>query len=1331
MSSEIVTTDIATSVLDGINEINGTRRNYDSTSDERRCLDLTPAQIALSLKSFSYNLGIVSDGTSIRLDEHEIYFKFPVNISMIDSASQERSFVYTASDRAAVGHPSLHVFVDGLKIPDNEIKFYPTKSNVDVFVPLKYINQESGSSIIVEKILYDLVPYLRFYAEKTSEQYVTISATPDQIERASIKERNVQIYVNKRLYTGSRSVAVTGNNSILVSIYQEVQNAEVEVIIDNAIQYFFPGQNQPLLDHVVFEIPESYIDSIHGPVSKFSCYFFVDGRRIPNTKVKQIGRLHFRYELGEIKQVHTSMCITDRAFIEDKDATLYACDYYLYNMIGCRAITEQQQNGSSGTIFDGNIDFDEVLNKRGTQYDRQLLNQLLKEYGELATPSTKVSHLLQGRPSSMRTFLENFGNEVYSYVVEFDGKGAFVYFGLPSTYELSDTRNYIISINDRHVPSDDIEIINKSLTDVFKVDAKYFEIGENDIDIIVIDERQVEYESFRPSDIELRDGYSTLKVTSFERVRNVDDIHILEKVVDDDSYNYVNDKRVGYKNIPDAMIEIDEDGVVNIVFETIPLNDFIVYNSNFSCKYSYTKPLSSDVMDVSIPLYTGGENNPVPFIPRGKIEVFAGNEKLINGLDYFIKHPVNEETAAGSFLILTRAVLPGTQIDIYFSNLKTKQIVSYEGYIKNNKYGLFYLGDLKYPVSLKYLDIYLNGKKVGDNDIDILSDKLIRIHSFNNPFYDLSVESTFNVEEDELAPYLALYEEDDFEKYIASLFRGVYYGRDARIDEEVPNFNAIYETFVDTVDSVNKRPNPTAREEEWIPNDNDNPDVIGISNDGSAMGGEDINCSIIVGGYVVFAGNKGRVATYQLATKTWGNYDDENAFSNDGAFVNGEDITAIVFCKNYILFGTASGHIGAYDLNKKTWCTIGSQLNMKIELNKLTPDIYPTNAIRKMIYLKEGSDLEQLYVMGDGGNCATYDFTDDVWYGYNTNTERQNCATVSHIMDAIYDAYFVTVNGNTILVVAGSNGEIASCRIKDNAWVMPNGQRYYMKKAAPSIYNDGSYRDNKDIYSCARYLVYYVYTGEDGVVTAYNTLTGEYISDPTQIRNITNAGSHSKFNNDNALVCYEDAILVAGSDLGKISNYAGSVQAWRSCDYGLGITDDGEMMDGNGIKSIVYTASDTNYIIFSGEGGKVCSYNVDVHEVPFRYDPYKTAFLKWYTTPGSAVISTVFDIGPDLCRKFSMYHNSDLSDYDIRIGSGDIDLIADIYMNDRGAYPNTIPRRLRFLAEMIQGMGDGRYTCDEIYQYYKENKYHNILYERDLVPLQSHVLDVDYDIHLT
>jgi hypothetical protein len=78
-----------------------------------------------------------------------------------------------------------------------------------------------------------------------------------------------------------------------------------------------------------------------------------------------------------------------------------------------------------------------------------------------------------------------------------------------------------------------------------------------------------------------------------------------------------------------------------------------------------------------------------------------------------------------------------------------------------------------------------------------------------------------------------------------------------------------------------------------------------------------------------------------------------------------------------------------------------------------------------------------------------------------------------------------------------------------------------------------------------------------------------------------------------------------------------------------------------------------------------------------------------------------------------------------------MDLISDIYMNDLGTYPDTIDRRLRFIAEMIQEMGSGRYTLEQAYEYYINNKYCNILYERDLIPLKGSFLDVDYDIILT
>lgn len=1326
--SELVTNDIAKSVLDNIIEVNATRRNYDSSSDERRCISLKPADIANYRAAFSYNVGTVSDGTYIRLDETEIYFRLPVNISMIESQSADESYIYRASDRAASENPSLQVFVDGLKIPDSEILFYPTKSNVDVFVPLKYVDQVRGSEFIIEKILYDLVPYIRFYAKSTSLQIFNIHITEDQFRRSEIRDRTVQIYINKTLYSGTRTVSMIGNTNIQVSLFSELQNAELEIIVDPSIQYFFPATQIESTQRLIYSVPESYIDSIHGPLSKFSCYFYMNGKRLMNTSITQIGRLHFACDLEDIApQPSIAMCVTDREFINDTKSIIYGSDYYLYNFIGCNAIDKYFKEEVSGTIFDEHIDWNEVLNNSGKLYDRQLLNKLVSEYEKLHSPSTKVSHILDGRPYSMRTLLEQYGNKTLSFVVEYSGRDSFVYFGLPDTYELSNTRHYDISINTYHVPTDEISIVNKNITDVFKIDAKYFSVGKNTIDINIVEDNPVEYETFEPKDINVQDGFNTLVVDTFKRAKYSEDICILEKVSNDASLNYDTDKNIGYRPITDAAIEIDDDGKVYILFETVPTKTFIVYNKNFSCLYTWTKPLTSGTMDIIIPIYTGSDANPIPFIPRGKLEVYAGNEKLISGIDYFVKDPTNEKTAAGSFVVIKRAILPGTNFDIYISNMKTKQIIEYPGYFTNNKYGLFYLGSLNYPVSLKYLNIYLNNKKVSESDIDILSDKLIRIHSFKTPMYDLSVESTFSVEEAELTPYINLYKEDDFEKYIESLFKGVYYNRPYDPNEgELPDFNKIYESFIDTVDSVNKRPNPTAREEEWIPSDNTDPDKNGVYNDGTAMGGEDINGSIISGGSAIFAGGSGRVASCKLSTLQWYNYNDEG-LCNDGSFVNFEDIKSVCFCKNYVVFGTSNGKIGVYDVVNFKWYSVNS-LEFNLKLNKLTEDIYPNKSINKIVY---DDSEERLMIMGDGGNVATYSFKTDTWYPYSS-TIYSEVACVSGIIENIYDGYITHQYGKTILVVAGSNGKIASCKLQDNAWTTPEGKKLVSKKTGPSIFHDGSSRNYKDIKAHCEFLNYTLYVGEDGVVTVYDSSTGVYTDDKTVTRNIANTGTHSKLNTTNALLTYESSYIVAGSDSGKISNYSGDVENWRNCDFGGGLTDDGEMMDDCDVRSILYTIGENNFFIFSGEKGKVCTYNVDVHEVPYRYDPYKTAFLKWYTTPGNAVISTIVDISEELATKFSMYHDSENSNYDISVAPGDLDLIADIYMNDLGTYPYLIASRVRFLAEMIQEMGDGRYTFEEAYKYYVDHKYNHMLYDRDIVPLKGcALLDVDYDIKLT
>lgn len=1343
MSESIVTNDIASSVLDGIIGVNETRRNLDSSADEQRCFSLTPAQISMYKKSFSYNVGSVSDGKTIRLDETNIYFKIPVNISMINGQAYDDSSIYRSSERAASGNNIVQVFVDGLKIPDSEVLFYPTRTNVDIFVPILYINQTLGSDFIVEKKCFDTsTPYVRYYNKSTSSQLYNIPINTDILNNTVINERTLKIYVNKFLYTGTRSLTVS-NNAISLTIAQQLSDAELEIIVDENIQYFIPGTMMSEGTKAIYEVPETYIDSIHGPLSKFSCMFYMNGKRIQNTKIKEVGRLHFEYDLPAKSSPVLSMYITDRALITDTDTILYGCDYYLYNMIGCSAITSALRTGVSGTIFDTHIDFNEVLNKNGDLFDRTKLNSMLNTYygvkapGSSSTdasivlnsPSTKTAYLLENKPYLMRTFLENYGNQVYNYTVNYNGRDAYVYFGLPDTYELSSTRSYDISINTYHIPTDEISIISKDITDVFKIDAKYFNAGNNTVEVSVINQIDIEYASFTPADILDSDGFKYVDVKTFTHAKYANDIYVLEEINSsiDGNLNYPTSSNSGYKCISDATVEIDDDGVVHVLFTTIPTRNFIIYNSNFACTYKYTKPLASSTMDIAIPLYTGGDKNPIPYIPKGKVTVYSGNEKLIDGIDYFIKHPVNEETAAGSFIIIRRAILPGTNIDIYFSNMKTKKIINYPGYFTNNPYGLFYLGNLTYPVSLKYLNIYVNNRKVTDSDIDILSDKLIRIHSLATPMYDLSVESTFTVEDSELQPYINLYKEDAFEIYIASLFKGVYYNRPYDPNEkDVPDYNAIYETFVDSVDAVNKAKNPVAKDAEWIPADNKDTSKSGIYSDGTAMGGEDINCSFIAGGSVVFAGNKGRVCSCKINTLSWSNYDSAKAVSNNGSFVNGDDILSSAVYNDYCIFGTKHGKIGVYDISKNTWYTEGSN-NCPINLNKVTSDIYPESAIYKILI---DDDDKLVIILGENGNVATYSFTTDKWYSY-TDKLTKNIAAVQGIMGNIYDAYIATVNSQTVIVVMGEKGKVASCKLASNAWTTPSGSRYLTYRAGPDIYSDGSFRDNADIYHCADYLNMKVLVGAGGRSSFYNVDSGKFVGSADS-RNISNTGSHSGNKNTNYIINYESSILITGNDDGAISSYYGDIQNWRAYNSNTGITDTGTMMSGCDIRSIVYTFGETNYIVFSGEKGKVCMYNVDVHEVPYRYDPYKTAFLKWYTTPGNATVITEFNISNELAKKFSMYHDQDDDNYDVSVAAGDMDLISDIDMDDGGTYPRLLSSRARFLADFIQSLPDGRYTPDQVYALYNSCGAKNMLYDRDLIPLRGgDLLDQDDDIQIT
>jgi hypothetical protein len=256
--------------------------------------------------------------------------------------------------------------------------------------------------------------------------------------------------------------------------------------------------------------------------------------------------------------------------------------------------------------------------------------------------------------------------------------------------------------------------------------------------------------------------------------------------------------------------------------------------------------------------------------------------------------------------------------------------------------------------------------------------------------------------------------------------------------------------------------------------------------------------------------------------------------------------------------------------------------------------------------------------------------------------------------------------------------------------------------------------------------------GEDGIVSYYSNSSHSFIN--TDNLNICDSvGFVSGGANINASVTYENKYVVTGCDNGYVTQYDGEVQNWNSYDSGIGISDRGINMEGNSIRTMQITTNSTNYIIFAGENGKVASYNIDVDEVPYRYDPYKTVFLKWYNTPGNAIIQSVWDIPKKIADMFDMYKEGD-ENGNICIRGGDNDVMVDIDMNDGDTYPWDIPSRKRFVANFIKSLPEGRYTPDEIDELYRNSPAANMLYVEDvesIVFASGDETDADEDIDLT
>ena len=499
------------------------------------------------------------------------------------------------------------------------------------------------------------------------------------------------------------------------------------------------------------------------------------------------------------------------------------------------------------------------------------------------------------------------------------------------------------------------------------------------------------------------------------------------------------------------------------------------------------------------------------------------------------------------------------------------------------------------------------------------------------------------------------------------------------------------------------------------------------------MDGNDIKTSLLVGNQYVVAGVNGKVASCYVDNVScdWTPCTGENAFEgaifSDGTIFNNETITSMAMYHGYLLFGTEEGRIVAYDTTAKVW-----YCKDEIELTKTK---WPEGKSINGIYaVSDPKDM--LIIYGEDGYVDSFVWDELSWNGTSDNEIRYSRIGIAltNVLQNdrdIYGMFETTQNGKKIYIFVGEDGCACSCNPDYNSWIYPDGRSFSsVGGGAPHIYNNGTDRDNKDILSVTKYFNYYILGGEEGVVTYYDTELNIWVKESNL--NIYNNGQNIAHQNIWSIQGYNDKYIFAAGGQGRVSEYFGSAQSWFDSDSGNGITSDGKYIEGRNIYTSVITSGDTSYIIFAGEDGKVCSYNIDEHEVPFRYDTFKSVFLKWYTTEGNARIQSKWDIPRRIERMFDMYKESNTGTGDICIRGGDDDLMMDIFMNDFGKYPWTLEARRRFIAQFIHDLPEGRYTLDEVLALYRESRASNMLYEEDLTILKSGDLhDLDETLLVT
>lgn len=717
---------------------------------------------------FSRDFNRNGDFVAFDRSERFLKFSFPININSPEDRAErqkERSAekpLTTLALRGKQNRPTVEAYVNGLKIPDQRVVMTMFESGIDVYIPEVYFQDEQNEVGLLINKYTAMDRYMQFYVRDRMQQQFVFT---NEDSRIQLDKQNLKVFRNGwKLMEGVHYTMRIEGQKLYVDL-SEILDKHETLEVANSSHCIHKADYRSKAD-AMLDFPEGILKEL--PVSPDILEVYKNGKRLFPHEIQVLTARH-----AKIKDFSRGDEVTVRVHYNEFSTAILDRNSYIDDLLRYFALKDRDQirdillNGKYEDVPDfvrdrvfppGYIPIRNVNPSRdGMTYDEFVVHAI-KEY--IKINSQNMRYLLK--------WFSGIGDKVFQYPDK-------------DRYERDDTTK-------------EMGDFNKTVFDNKKV-VYSMRLGEGDFELLVFindvkvlqrDVMQFDYmgnthvyiDSHRLKDNDLV-RFKLVKVRNrvYKKVFITDDGKSPHFLVSRESLGDIgklSDVRVMRQRGTGFAFMT---GGVDFLITEEPSNPkmirvlvasrregavYCVYNSSFF-EYRTSHFEGEDVRSRSaFPLDVRDPASGI-FLPRlsnyGNF-LFVDGEMLIEGLDYFVSGQNRHADIDVAQVIFRKIPRHMSEMEFYSVEQERAVLAAIEDI--DSVLGLIYLKDLPIPFSLDYLDLYVNNRKMTEDDIVIISDKLIQVVNpdIKRPFFNVYVTTNLAIAIGDLDEFKDVYEQN-------------------------------------------------------------------------------------------------------------------------------------------------------------------------------------------------------------------------------------------------------------------------------------------------------------------------------------------------------------------------------------------------------------------------------------------------------------------------------------------------------------------------------------------------------------------------------------------